>query len=106
MTPALAAAGDSSGLIDSVTDEEIISAYKLVASTEGTFCEPASAASFAGLVKMHRQGLNLAGQTVVCVITGTGLKDPDLAVSSVAARTMEIEPTVEAVETVALAAAK
>ena len=92
----------SGGLIDSVSDDEILDAYRLLASREGIFCEPASAASFAGLVKMLRGGLNLAEQTVVCIFTGTGLKDPDLAVSSVAAQTIEVEPTVEAVEAVAL----
>ena len=54
---------------------------------------------------MVRQGLNLAGQRVVCIITGSGLKDPDLAVSSFSAQTIEIEPTIEAVEAVALAIA-
>ncbi|MCL4472519.1 MAG: threonine synthase [Actinobacteria bacterium] len=82
---ALAAAGDSSGLIDSVTDEEIIAAYKLVASTEGTFCEPASAASIAGVIKKHREGLFQEGDTVVCVLTGHGLKDPDTAIANGAA---------------------
>jgi threonine synthase len=89
-----------------VSDDEILEAYRLLASREGVFCEPASAASFAGLVKMHRQGMNLAGQRVVCIFTGTGLKDPDLAVSSILAHTIEIEPTIEAVEAVALAAAQ
>ncbi|MHB9053446.1 MAG: threonine synthase [Thermoleophilia bacterium] len=79
---ALAAAGDSRGLIDSVTDEEIISAYKLVASTEGTFCEPASAASLAGVIKKQREGLFNEGDTVVCVLTGHGLKDPDTAIDN------------------------
>ena len=93
----------SGGVIDSVSDDEILDAYRLLASHEGIFCEPASAASFAGLVKMLKGGLNLAEQRVVCIFTGTGLKDPDLAVSSVAAHTVEIEPNVEAVEEVALA---
>lgn len=79
---ALAAAGDSGGLIDSVTDEEIIAAYKLVASTEGTFCEPASAASLAGVIKKHREGLFQEGDTVICVLTGHGLKDPDTAIAN------------------------
>ncbi len=56
-------------------------------------------------MKLVRQGLNLAEQRVVCIITGNGLKDPDLAVSSVTAETIEIEPTIEAVEAVALATA-
>jgi threonine synthase len=102
---ALDARDGSGGVIDMVSDDEILDAYRLLASREGVFCEPASAASFAGLVKMHRKGLDLTGKTVVCIFTGTGLKDPDLAVSSVAARTTEVEPTMEAVEAVALAAA-
>ena len=85
-----------------VSDDEILDAYRLLASKEGIFCEPASAASFAGLVKAIRGGLNLSGEKVVCICTGTGLKDPDLAVSSVAARTIEVAPTVQAIEAVAL----
>ncbi|MHB8793636.1 MAG: threonine synthase [Thermoleophilia bacterium] len=77
---AMQAASDSSGLIDAVTDEEIIDAYKLVASTEGTFCEPASAASLAGVIKKHKEGLFNEGDKVVCVLTGHGLKDPDTAI--------------------------
>ena len=103
---ALEARDCSGGVIETVSDDEILEAYKQLASREGIFCEPASAASFAGLVKEIRKGLNLSQQRVVCIITGTGLKDPDLAVSSVAARTIEIEPTVEAVEAVALASAQ
>ena len=95
----------SGGVIDAVSDDEILEAYRLLASHEGIFCEPASAASFAGLVKMLKGGLNLSEQRVVCIFTGTGLKDPDLAVSSVAAHTVEVEPNVEAVEAVALAGA-
>ena len=105
-TGALEARDGSGGVIDMVSDDEILDAYRILASREGIFCEPASAASFAGLVKMCRNGLNLAEQRVVCIFTGTGLKDPDLAVSSVAARTIEVEPTIEAVEAVALAAAQ
>ncbi len=103
---ALDARDGSGGVIDMVSDDEILDAYRLLASREGVFCEPASAASFAGLVKMHRRGLDLTGKTVVCIFTGTGLKDPDLAVSSVVASTTEVEPTMEAVEAVALAAAQ
>ena len=103
---ALEARDGSGGIIETVSDDEILEAYRLLASHEGIFCEPASAASFAGLVKVIKRGLNLSDQRVVCIFTGTGLKDPDLAVSSVAAQTIEIEPTVEAVEAVALASAK
>ena len=100
---ALEARDGSGGVIQTVSDDEILEAYRLLASHEGIFCEPASAASFAGLTKVIRGGLNLSEQRVVCIFTGTGLKDPDLAVSSVAAKTIEIEPTIEAVEAVALA---
>jgi len=74
---AVAARDESGGIIDSVTDDEIVAAYKLLARKEGVFGEPASAASVAGLIKMAG-GLNLSGKKVVCIITGTGLKDPSL----------------------------
>jgi len=64
--PALAAAKESNGFIDAVSDEEILEAYKLVASTEGVFCEPASAASIAGVIKAYRKGLFKGGETIVC----------------------------------------
>ena len=92
----------SGGVIDAVSDDEILEAYRLLASREGIFGEPASAASLAGLMKQCRQGLDLTGKRVVCVITGSGLKDPDLAVSSVVAHTIEVEATMEAVEAVTL----
>ncbi len=92
----------SGGVIDAVSDDEILEAYRLLASREGIFGEPASAASLAGLMKQHRQGLDLAGKRVVCVITGSGLKDPDLAVSSIVAHTIEVKATIEAVEEVTL----
>ena len=78
---ALAAMKESSGGIDAVTDEEILQAYALVAGTEGVFCEPASAASVAGVVKLSRQGALGEGETVVCTLTGHGLKDADTAIS-------------------------
>jgi threonine synthase len=75
---AVAARDESGGVIDCVTDDEILTTYKLLARKEGVFGEPASAASVAGLIKMVKQGLNLSGKKVVCIITGTGLKDPNL----------------------------
>ena len=78
--PALKAAEESKGFINAVSDEEILEAYKLVASTEGVFCEPASAASIAGVIKAHRRGLFKGGETIVCTLTGNGLKDPDTAI--------------------------
>ncbi|PIS31807.1 threonine synthase [Candidatus Saganbacteria bacterium CG08_land_8_20_14_0_20_45_16] len=75
-----AAAQDSGGFIDMVSDKEIIEAYKMIAAKEGIFCEPASAASVAGLLKSVKAGKVSVGATVVCVLTGHGLKDPDNAI--------------------------
>ena len=75
------AARDSGGKIDMVTDEEILEAYRMIASLEGVFCEPASAASVAGLIKRNRAGGFQKGETIVCTLTGHGLKDPDTAIS-------------------------
>ncbi len=82
---AVAARDESGGTIDAVTDEEILAAYRLLASREGLFCEPASAASVAGLLKLHAAGQLDAGQTVVCTLTGNGLKDPHWALESAGA---------------------
>jgi threonine synthase len=71
---------ESTGKIDMVTDEEILHAYGLVAAEEGVFCEPASAASVAGVIKMQRNGIVKEGETVVCTLTGHGLKDADTAI--------------------------
>ncbi len=73
---------ESGGLIDMVTDEEILKAYELVAQTEGYFCEPASAASIAGILKYAAKGYFKKGDVVVCTLTGHGLKDPDTALKS------------------------
>jgi threonine synthase len=77
---AVTAIKESAGAIDAVTDDEILQAYTLVAGMEGVFCEPASAASVAGVVKLHRQGALHEGETVVCTLTGHGLKDADTAI--------------------------
>ena len=95
---AIAARDDSGGIIDMVSDEEILEAYRLLASHEGIFCEPASAAAFAGLRKLCSQGLGLAGERVVCIITGTGLKDPELAAQSTESEIIEVNPDLEEVE--------
>jgi threonine synthase len=79
---ALNAMNESGGLIESVTDEEILDAQALLASEEGVFCEPASAAGIAGLLKLAREGRAPEG-TVVSVLTGHGLKDPDVILSRV-----------------------
>ncbi|GMU40413.1 MAG: threonine synthase [Chloroflexota bacterium] len=69
----------SGGGISAVTDDEILEAYRRLGRDEGVFCEPASAASLAGLMKRHREGEDLSGLTAVCILTGHGLKDPDTA---------------------------
>lgn len=74
---AIAARDESGGRIEAVTDDEILKAYNLIASTEGIFCEPASAASVAGVIKLHKEGYFKTGSLVVCTLTGNGLKDPD-----------------------------
>jgi threonine synthase len=74
---AVAAKEESGGRIEAVTDEEILDAYRLVAVSEGIFCEPASAASLAGVIKLWNEGYFKAGDRVVCTLTGNGLKDPD-----------------------------
>jgi len=78
---ATAAARESGGKIDMVSDDEILEAYKLIASLEGVFCEPASAASVAGLIKANRAGLFQPADRIVCTLTGHGLKDPDVALN-------------------------
>lgn len=78
---ALRVLDESNGMIDSVSDDEIIRAYRMVAEEEGVFCEPASAASVAGVIKMSEAGQFKAGDTVVCTLTGHGLKDPEAAIS-------------------------
>jgi threonine synthase len=77
---AVAAKNESNGEFNAVTDDEIIAAYRWLGSKEGIFCEPASAASVAGLLKVKDRVPNNA--TVVCVLTGNGLKDPDTAIKN------------------------
>ena len=74
-----AARDESGGLIETVTDDEILAAYSELSSTEGVFCEPASAASLAGVCKLAAAGRVDRSATVVCVLTGHGLKDPETA---------------------------
>jgi len=76
-----AARDESGGIIDSVTDKEILESYRLLASKEAVFVEPASAASVAGLIKSSKAGKVPPGSTVVCTVTGNGLKDPDWAIA-------------------------
>src|SRR5699024_353645 len=72
---------ESKGLIESVSDAELLEAYKLIAQKEGILSETASNASIAGLIKLHRAGKLPKGKRVVSVLTGNGLKDPDTAIS-------------------------
>jgi len=95
---AVAARDESGGEIGMVSDAEIIEAYGQLARKEGLFCEPASAASFAGLIKLRRSGLDLSKQTVVCILTGHGLKDPDTATKNVKADIVPIMPDLPALE--------
>lgn len=85
---AVEARDQSGGAIDMVSDEEILEAYKLVAKTEGIFCEPASGASVAGLLKYAKANKIEKGKTAVCILTGHGLKDPDNAIKQ------SVKPTV------------
>jgi threonine synthase len=94
-----AARDESGGLIAAVTDEQILAAYRLLASAEGVFGEPASAAGVAGLIQASETGTVAAGSVVVCTITGNGLKDPDTAVAG------SPEPMVVPVDAAAAAAA-
>jgi threonine synthase len=75
---ALNARDESGGVIEAVSDEEILAAQRDVITLEGIFCEPASAASVAGVRRLAREGRIRADETVVCVLTGHGLKDPDI----------------------------
>jgi threonine synthase len=84
-----AARDESAGLIDSVTDEEILSAYSKVARTEGVFAEPGSNASIAGVIKSVNNGSIEKGSTVVTVLTGNGLKDPQTALDQA-----DVEPKI------------
>ena len=93
---AIAARDESGGTIGAVTDVEILDAYRLLAEREGVFCEPASAASVAGLLRAVDAGLVTAGETVVCTLTGHGLKDPERAISTVDLG-ISVEPTAAAV---------
>lgn len=76
---AVRARDESGGRIEAVTDDEILEAYRLMASQEGIFGEPASAAPFAGLRKLAAQGHDFSGARIVCIVTGSGLKDPNTA---------------------------
>jgi threonine synthase len=96
--PALVARDESNGIIEAVSDDEIVESYLRLARTEGVFCEPASAASVAGLMKLPSLGVPLAGKTVVCIITGNGLKDPSTAERRARVDFEFVEPVLDRVE--------
>jgi threonine synthase len=77
---AVAARDESGGVIEAISDDEIVAAYKLLASTEGILAEPASAITVAGVIKKQAEGTFRQDDTVVCALTGHGLKDPDIAI--------------------------
>ncbi len=91
---AISAARDSRGAIRVVTDEEILDAYRLLARREGMFCEPASAASVAGLIKYGAEG----AEEIVCVLTGRGLKDPETAIAYNEGRIIQAPVEIGAIE--------
>lgn len=88
---ALNAVKESGGLIDYVTDEEILEAYMLLAKEEGVFAEPASAASLAGIIKKAKQGYFSDNKLVVSVLTGNGLKDPNIAIKAIKSAPIIVE---------------
>ena len=90
---------ESGGLIEAVTDEQILEAYELVARTEGIFCEPASAAAIAGIKVLCQEDLFSRNAVIVCTLTGHGLKDPQTAMGR-DFKQFQIEPTLEAFEKV------
>ena len=94
---AVAARDESGGLIDMVTDEQIIAAYLRLARKEGLFFEPASAASVAGLLRLPELGVDVSGKTVVCILTGMGLKDPGTAEKRALVKMEYVEPDLESV---------
>ena len=87
-------------------DGEILSAHKLLAREEGVFAEPASAASIAGLMRLSRERFFTPGQTVVCVITGNGLKDPSATATEATAPIRSLAPRVEVLEDIFMMTAR
>ncbi len=97
---AVKAKEESGGQIDCVTDEEILKAYKMLASLEGVFCEPASSSSLAGLIKYINSGKMIPDNSnVVCILTGNGLKDPNNAINN-SPDIIKTEPNILDLETI------
>ncbi len=97
---AVKALEESDGHVDSVTDEEILAAYRKLAQTEGIFAEPASCASLAGIIKMRQIGKLEKGKQVVCVLTGNGLKDPNIALKTVGVEPVVVDSSIKSVMSV------
>ncbi len=95
---AMAAREESGGDIRSVTDEEILDAYRRLAQEEGIFCEPASAAGVAGVLMLAREGADFSEKTVVCIVTGNGLKDPERAMAEFAPELRPLPPDLSTIE--------
>ena len=96
---AVAASKESGGWFAECTDEEILHVQKLLARAEGIFCEPASAISLAGLLKDLELGKVGEGSTIVCTLTGHGLKDPDVAIAQ-SAKPLTVDAELRAIEQV------
>jgi threonine synthase len=94
---AAAARDGSGGIIDMVNDEEILAAQRLMATKAGIFGEPASAASLAGLIKLSKEGMDFSAKRVVCIVTGTGLKDTEIVLKN-AQSFLELPPDLATVE--------
>ena len=94
---AVAARDQSHGIIDMVSDDEILESQRIMAGKAGVFGEPASAASLAGLFKLKRKGMDFFGKRIVCVVTGNGLKDTDIVLKG-EHKFLEAPPDLEAIE--------
>ncbi len=94
---AQSAVAESGGWFDELDDEEILAAQRLLAASEGVFCEPASAASVAGAMRDIERGRIAPGATVVCTVTGHGLKDPDIAIRQSGCEVVTVDPEHDAV---------
>ena len=93
---------ESAGWFDECTDEEILAAQKLLTSKDGIFCEPASAISLAGALRDIASGRIPEGSTVVCTLTGHGLKDPDTAIRQCDGEMLTVDASLDAVRDVIL----
>jgi len=92
-----AARDESGGIIDMVSDDEILAAQRIMASEAGVFGEPASCAPLAGLIKLTGKGQKFTGKTIVCVVTGNGLKDTEAALKKTP-KILELPADIKAVE--------